>query len=106
MSAGCPGARETGLDISQLVQTVGELFQEGLAPATQKAYTAVKHRYGQFCNVLGVLQLFVASLVTRDGLAHSTIKNYLQALTPLEPWSSCVVVCRLCLVYNLTKFWL
>ena len=28
------------------------------------------------------------------------------ALAPLEPWSSCVVVCRLCLVYNLTKFWL
>ena len=22
----------------------------------------------------------------------------------LEPWSSCVVVCRLCLGYNLTKF--
>ena len=28
------------------------------------------------------------------------------ALVLLEPWSSCVVVCRLCLVYNLTKFWL
>ena len=28
------------------------------------------------------------------------------ALVLLEPWCSCVVVCRLCLVYNLTKFWL
>ena len=49
-SAVHPGAREAELDISQLVQTVGELFKEGLAPATGKVYT----RKGQ---VQAVLQL-------------------------------------------------
>ena len=32
--------------------------------------------------------------------------DQIQALVLLEPWCSCVVVCRLCLVYNLAKFWL
>ena len=90
--AGRLGAVKARLDFPQLVQTVGELFQEGLAPATRKAYESGKRRYRQFCNSLGVhptpameqlLQLFVASLM-KGGLAHSTIKNYLAAVRHLH----------------------
>ena len=58
--AGHPSAGKARLDVPQLVQTVGELFKEGLAPATRPCT--------QFCKGLGVptieqlLQLFVASL--------------------------------------------
>ena len=38
-------------------------------------------------------------------LQHS-YSNAAVELDLVQPWSSCVVVCRLCLVYNLTKFWL
>ena len=79
---------EAGLDVPQLLRTVEELFREGLAPTTRRTYVTGKRRYLRFCESLGlsptpaseqVLQVFVASLA-RDGLAHSTVKNYLAAV--------------------------
>ena len=69
-----------------------ELFREGLAPTTRRTYAIGKRRYLRFCESLGlsptpaseqVLQVFVASLA-RDGLAHSTVKNYLAAVRHLH----------------------
>ena len=36
----------------------------------------------------------------------SVVYTLTLAQLPMEPWSNCVVVCRLCHVYNMTKFWL
>ena len=89
---GCASGLEAGLDVPQLVRTVEELFREGLAPTTRRTYATGKRRYLRFCESLGlsptpaseqVLQVFVASLA-RDGLAHSTVKNYLAAVKHLH----------------------
>ena len=69
-----------------------QLFKDGLAPSTQRAYEAGKRRYRSFCADVGQPPLpateqslcrFVAKL-EGDGLAHSTIKSYLSAVRHLH----------------------
>ena len=48
------GSRATGLDVKQWGRTVCSLYQAGLAPSTQKAYSAGKKRYMSFCGHLGL----------------------------------------------------
>lgn len=65
-----------------------ELFQKGIAPATERLYGAGARRYSNFCKTYhrqpipateGTLCMFVAHL-TREGLSHGTAKSYLSAV--------------------------
>ena len=65
-----------------------ELFQKGIAPATERLYGAGARRYSRFCKTYrrrpilateGTLCKFVAHL-TREGLSHGTAKSYLSAV--------------------------
>ena len=50
--SGATGSGATGLDVKQLDRTVCSLYQAGLAPSTQKAYSTGTKRYTSFCERL------------------------------------------------------
>ena len=80
------------MDITSIQAAVQYYFENGLAPATQRCYSAGQQRYIQFCTQANLTQiptsestlsLFVAYLA-RTGLAHSTIKVYLSSIGNLH----------------------
>jgi len=83
------------LDITAIQEAVLFYFENGLAPATQRCYSAGQLRYSQFytqANLTAIptsentLLLFAAYLA-RSSIAHSTIKVYLSSISNLH--SSC-----------------
>ena len=90
--SGHDGLGAARLDIGTLGATVQCLFQEGLAPSTQRVYLAGKKKYLCFCQETSTPHLpvtefklvnFVAYATSR-GLKHQTIKCYLSAIHHLQ----------------------
>jgi len=80
------------LVITSLGATIQRLLQAGLAPSTQRAYTAGKKKYLMFCQESGTAPLpvtekkllgFVAFAINQR-LKHQTIKCYLSAVRHLQ----------------------
>ena len=80
------------LDLLSLGPTVQRLLQAGLAPSTQRTYTAGKKKYLGFCQKCNISPLpatkqkllnFVAWMV-RQGLKYQTVKCYLSAVRHLQ----------------------
>lgn len=80
------------MDVTTLDPVVQRLLQAGLAPSTQRAYTAGKRKYLSFCQKIDTdplpvteqkLLLFVAFAV-KEGLKQQTIRSYLSAVRHLQ----------------------
>jgi len=80
------------MDIGELDRIVCCLFQAGLAPSTQRAYSAGKKRLLSFCDRAQLTPLpvtedrmfqFVAFLKL-EGLCYQTAKSYLSAVRHLQ----------------------
>ena len=80
------------MGVVRLGQTIQMLFEQALAPATRRSYSAAQRRFLTFCknHALAPLPLnesllchFVAFLY-EEGLAHTTVKSYLSALRQLQ----------------------
>ena len=80
------------MDIGSLRKAVHEYYINGLAPSTHKVYHTGQQRYLSFCHQArliavptteATLLLFLAFLA-KDGLAYTTIKVYLAAISNLH----------------------
>ena len=86
------GGGTARLDITALDRTVGQLYRQGLAQCTQRAYASGKRRYLNFCERLGVPPIpatkgqlcYFVGFLKDQGLWHQTEKSYLSAVHHLQ----------------------
>ena len=89
---GTVGGGTARLDITALDRTVCQLYRQGLAQSTQRAYASGKRRYLNFCERLGVPPLpttegqlcYFVGFLKDQGLRHQTVKSYLSAVRHLQ----------------------
>ena len=80
------------MDLAPIQEAVQYYFTNGLAPSTQRCYSAGQQRYIQFCTQADVIPIptsentlsFFAAYLARSGLAYSTIKVYFSSIGNLH----------------------
>ena len=81
------------MGLTALAASVQDYFRKGLAPSTQKSYSAASKRFHEFCGIYQIWNPFpvsenllcsFAAFMANQGLAPQTIKSYLSAVRNLQ----------------------